>query len=696
MSRSTRIAGIVAAVVVLFVALYAVAGYWVVPALLPGQLRDIIADELGLEAHLEEASFDPFRLRLEVRGFAMGETLDAPDASLDALIVDLDVAPLLAGRVIVDELHLDGPLVVLRIDPDGGLAVAGVAIGEDAAPGSPAEDEAQPEPESDEPDEDGLLAELRIRRLALSNGSFRLIDASHDPALEREVSPIEIRAEALDLTNLVRATTNGDQPSPAEVVLGLGDGASLSARGDIDVDPLQLDLKLRLTAFSLASLQPYVAREAQLVVHGGTLDFDGHLQLGITPEAPEALRFAGDLGVSGLEVRERDGANPVLAWKQLDVRGIEIVSEPLAVEVGSVGLEAPIVHLVRSREGLNLARAFEGDTAEAAPPEAPGDDAPTVPVKIGPIEIRGGRLRFDDRSIEPAYGIDLADLKVTIDGFRTDPASRSKLDVAAEAAGYAPLTVSGSLAPLDPREFVDLRFAVQGLELESFSPYTGRYIGRRVDGGRGSLDIQAAIAKHDLTSQTGIVLQDLDFGASVSSAEATSLPVASAAALLADADGRIRIDVPISGDLDDPGFSYTGQLIDTLRTLITRVVATPFKLVNGMVAFGGRLFTPEDLRQIGFEAEDDDLSDEEATKLDALAQALRENPDLSLAITGTAAPDVDGDDDLRALARRRARAVQKYLEAAGIQADRLEIGEIDTGVEAEAPDGLIQTRLAVR
>jgi hypothetical protein len=184
------------------------------------------------------------------------------------------------------------------------------------------------------------------------------------------------------------------------------------------------------------------------------------------------------------------------------------------------------------------------------------------------------------------------------------------------------------------------------------------------------------------------------FGKSVASPDATSLPVATAAVLLADANGRIRLDLPVEGDLDDPAFSYTGTLVDTLRTLITRVVQTPFKMVGGMVALGGKLFRPEELEQTWFPAGRNELEGDEPTKLEAVAAMLVANPKLGIEIRGGAAPAADGDADLRILARRRADAVRSRLEKKGVQPDRITIGDIDVSAKVEGER--VRTRLRLR
>jgi outer membrane protein OmpA-like peptidoglycan-associated protein len=115
-----------------------------------------------------------------------------------------------------------------------------------------------------------------------------------------------------------------------------------------------------------------------------------------------------------------------------------------------------------------------------------------------------------------------------------------------------------------------------------------------------------------------------------------------------------------------------------------------------MVSLGGQLFSQEELMLAVFAPKSTDLAKIERTKLDAVAQTLEENPELEIEIRGAADPTLDGDEDLHALARRRARAVRKHLEGEGVDEGRIRTGDVDIGPRDDGPDGKIVTHLRLR
>lgn len=668
MSRSLLV---LAAILLVLLGVYAAVGFWLVPRVAKDEIESRLADQLGIEAELEHVSFDPFQLELSAGGFAMGES------GFRELQVDLDVAPLLRRALVFDAIRLVGATVEMRVSEDGGLQIAGIGLGGEA--------DGEPEPASAEESGSGFLTEIEIRSLSISEGRFRWVDASRSPPFEYELGPIDLEASELGLTGLVDPEAAAGAPSEVHLSIALGEGASLSAEGEVDVEPLLLDLEFSLEGLALSTFQPYAAAVWRAELREGVLGAKGHLRYG------EGLAYTGSLAVAQLEVGEPDVEAALLAWRSLDVTGIEIAGPPWKLAIGGIDLAEPGARLVQESRGSNVSRAFSRELSDkdAGPAEPQPVESEPVEIVIGPARIVDGTVSFEDRTIAPAYRVELQTLTASFDRFSAK-GGKTKLTASAKVDGYAPVEVNGSLDLLDLRAATDLTAAAKRLELSSFSPYAGRYLGKEIQGGRGSFDAHVKIDGGLVVGENVVVLDGLDLGKAVESPDATSLPVASAAVLLTGADGKIRVDLPVEGDLDDPTFSYGGALLDTARILVLRVAETPFKIVGGMVSLGGRLFSAEDLRTVVFAPGKADLSEAESEELDAIAKAMADDPKLRLEVTGGADPARDGDADHRVLARRRAAAVRERLEAAGLSEERIRTGEVEVG------DGLGRARVLVR
>jgi hypothetical protein len=199
------------------------------------------------------------------------------------------------------------------------------------------------------------------------------------------------------------------------------------------------------------------------------------------------------------------------------------------------------------------------------------------------------------------------------------------------------VTISGLINPLTENAFTDITMKFQSIELTSFTPYSGKFLGYKIDKGKLHLDLRYILAGRTLDSQNHIVFDQLTLGEKVESPDATSLPLKLAIGLLKDSKGVIDLDIPVKGSLDDPKFSVWPIVWKALLNLLVKAVTSPFKLLGAL--FGGG--NDEDLEYVSFSPGADSLATGQRAKLDSLARALTERPGLKLDVRGNAALAVD-------------------------------------------------------
>ncbi len=105
-----------------------------------------------------------------------------------------------------------------------------------------------------------------------------------------------------------------------------------------------------------------------------------------------------------------------------------------------------------------------------------------------------------------------------------------------------------------------------------------------------------------------MVIDQLTLGDRVDSPDATKLPVGLAIVLLRDSDGKINLDIPLTGRIDDPEFSVWRIVLQVIVNILTKVATAPFALLGSL--FGGG----EELSYIEFDAGSTALSEPEHEK----------------------------------------------------------------------------------
>ncbi len=237
------------------------------------------------------------------------------------------------------------------------------------------------------------------------------------------------------------------------------------------------------------------------------------------------------------------------------------------------------------------------------------------------------------------------------------------------AEGTASLEILGKLNPLAQPLALDIQGKVRDLDLPPLSPYAIKYSGYGINRGKLSVDVSYVVRPDgQLTARNKVVLNQLSFGDKVEGSTA-SLPVKLAVALLADRNGVIDIDLPISGSLNDPQFSLGPIIVKVILNVIVKAITAPFSLLAGALGGGGG----EELSSVGFAPGSARLTPEAQAGLDKVAKALTDRPALQLTVVGTSSLEAEREgfkrerlDQLLRAEKRRSLLAQGGTASAGV------------------------------
>ena len=202
--------------------------------------------------------------------------------------------------------------------------------------------------------------------------------------------------------------------------------------------------------------------------------------------------------------------------------------------------------------------------------------------------------------------------------------------------------VDGTLKPFQPKGFTDIGVVFRNVEMSPLSPYSATFAGRKIATGRLALDLRYKIENSKLAGDNKVVMERFTLGERVEAPGALNLPFDLAIALLTDSDGRINVAVPVTGNVDDPQFSYSHLIWQAIATVIKNIVTAPFRALAAL--FGG---SAENLDNIAFDPGRATMQPPEREKLKRVADALGKRPQLRLVVEGQV-----GEADLAALRER--------------------------------------------
>jgi hypothetical protein len=579
----------------------------------------------------------------------------------DVVLDDLLKRPLLrlpSAVFVVDSLEpfkpslhvlnatLKSPEVTLRKLENGKIDLA-TLIGDSEKPPQTVQTEAPTEKGKTDLSSDGETPSFKVDEFLVEGGAANFEDHAFAPPVSIALQNIAVRANSL---STVRNSTGNVALSFQTFKKG-----DVSTTGTLGLNPLSLDLGLDIKRLFISPFQPYFQDKVKIAVTRGNLSGSGKLVMKTEDSTGPTLGFTGVLFVSNFSSVDKIQGDPFLEWKNLSFTKIDFRLQPLRLHVGGVALTDFYSRIIINPDGsTNLHNIMGGEEGnekqkemQAQPPQpqpsskVTAKNSPPQDVRINTITLQGGRVDFADRRIQPTYETELSELAGRVSNISLKPGAIAQLELLGKIEKHIPLKISGTINPSPKTLFVDLTASFHDLDLSPMTPYAAKYAGYTIEKGKLSIDVKYLVNDKKLDSQNLIFLDQFTFGDRVESPDATGLPVRLAVALLRDRNGQIKLDIPVSGSIDDPQFSIGRVILKIIVNLITKAATSPFSLLSSL--FGGG----EELGYVEFDYGASQIEGPNMKKIETLAKALYERPSLKLDVEGR----VDVERDREALRR---------------------------------------------
>ncbi len=587
----------------------------------------------GLNAELQSLSLQPTRQAEPVARLAsirlVDGALNPKDSAVKIAAITLSG---LQTRLVINQDKSVNWLALLQ--PAGTVATAKPAASAKAAP-SP--------------------WKVELDKLRLEKVNVRIEDLStpQPVALDVQDASVEIGGASLNLA----------KPVAVKAALALRQGGRLDVRGKLAPQPAQGDLQVRLSGLQLKPYSPYLNQFVLLNLASGELAVRGKLAFRSPPSFSEnrsgkfSGKFSGGFSINKLAINEEGDGTPFLLWDSMASESLSVSLAPNRLQLNELRIVHPtgrfIIHEDKSINVQRLLRAPASQSAmqpASAPPAGPAPKdtsaAESFAIAVERISVADGDLEFADLSLRPQFGTHIHNLDGVINGLSSDAASTAQVELDGKVDDYGSARVRGSVQPFRATEFTDLKVGFHNLEMTRLTPYSGKFAGRKIDSGKLSVDLEYKIKNRKLFGENKFVINTIKLGERVDSRDAFNLPLDLAIVLMEDSQGVIDIDLPISGSLDDPQFSYGKIIWKAIVNVLSKVVTAPFRALGKLLGISA-----EQMEAVAFDPGMSTLSPPEQEKLKSVAGALAKKAALTLKII----PSFDLVADKAALQELRTR-----------------------------------------
>lgn len=369
----------------------------------------------------------------------------------------------------------------------------------------------------------------------------------------------------------------------------------------------------------------------------------------------------GEANVTGLRLRGTDTLF-TFELESLDLNSFVYESEAQVLTLGSVQLKSPALN-TGSFSVIDLSSSLS-----AGPKEEP-----KLQVEIDAVDVLDGSVNILGRGHD-AQQLEIAELNIGLRNLQYGADWSGTIDVAGTINNTSPFSVE---LEVESAQSVNgkIKLVADRIDRSLLEHSFSRLLGRTAETGTLYADLEAQTSNGQLDGNLSLVFDHWRWGPIDPKFTGARIPLRKAFNLLRGRGGRVRMDLPLEGNLEEPNFKADAVVRRATNRAIGDIVGAPFKLLGSLIPGGSK--SDLELDKIEFETGSAKLTPLDRSKLSALAAALLERPALQLSIDGSASAMGDftsapvSDDDVTALAQARSDAVRTYLVGAGIDETRL-------------------------
>jgi len=451
-----------------------------------------------------------------------------------------------------------------------------------------------------------------IETVQLTSKNIQFVDVNKDK--EKKFNFKEL---AIDVDKF-----SSDTNSSSNIALSLSTPSKglIKANTKASIEPLNVISNLHIKDLTITPYKEYIKDFINLDIKSTDINTKATIKLADTIQDVKANITLSDVDISHDITKKR-----LLKLKTLAVQNLKYTNNNLVID--NVSLDDFITSVkIAKDKSTNIDNLTKKDTKENNNTTVK-TQKDTFKYYIKTIQITNGKASFSDHSLPLDFDTNIHSLKAQINDLSSEnKETKIKLNGIVEKYGLANINATTLLANF--KEKTDVNVAFENLDVRSFSPYSGKFIGQKIADGRLWLNLNYHIKDAQLSSTNNVKLKDLTLGEDVNSSEAMSLPIGLAIALLEDSEGLIEVDIPVKGDMSNPQFELGGVIWKTIGNVLTNIITAPFRFLGSLL--GGD--EDEELGLVDFKFGESTILAPQKEKLDKLIGLLEKKKNLIVAI----------------------------------------------------------------
>ncbi|RXK00479.1 hypothetical protein CRU98_04785 [Arcobacter sp. CECT 8986] len=315
----------------------------------------------------------------------------------------------------------------------------------------------------------------------------------------------------------------------------------------------------------------------------------------------------------------------------IKTKNLDITVTNLGFNNNKLSLEKTVVK--NPYIGITLAKSSnKKQPKEENKPKTKKENKNSKPIVLdfGPMNISNASLYFEDKNLPIPFKTLVSKLSGQFSELNSSNLKPATFKVEGKVDKYGYTKITGFINEKNIKELTDINMIFKNIAIKNFTPYSGKFVGREIEKGKLNLDLKYNIKKSNLDAKNRIIISDIKLGKEIKSEDAASLPLELAIALLENQDGVIDLDIPITGNVDDPKFAIAPIVWQAFRNIIIKAVSAPFNLLASLLGIEA-----EKIQSIQFAFASSKLLPSELETLDNIVKIMQKRPNIAIKINST-------------------------------------------------------------
>lgn len=572
---------------------------------------------IGRRLEMDNLSINLFKGNATVDNVILYEEDDTtPFAEIGRAELSLDIWDILDDHIHVTRAHFVNP--VIRIDQQGSefnfddmlmYIIAKYIMPED---------------------DDDSEWQVTIENVSIEGGNLAYHD--HDIDQRWVLSEMQLSTPNLIIDNAM---------SHIDASMRINEAAQLEGKLDINCDNFDFLFDGSLAEFSLADTYKYWTPYLNIGSVGGIADAQMLLKGNVLDIF--SMDITGKLTARDFAISDRRGGNLLSATtlstevEELNINAERYIlrtlhadgfaTQMLIAEDGTTNLDdlfygEPEVSVETTTESLgdDMYDVKERVTITTSEEVAPFSD---MTLRIGDMRLSGGNVLFADNTMHKPFEYRLRNISIESQNF--DLMSKNSLTLRAnlQHQGSALIQWEGSLTDFYNQNLLAM---LTNVDMRDFSPYVEHFTAFPVTAGNLTFRSQNVVTNGELSGVNNLGTHNFNVGKKDKSLDAEyNLPMKFGIFILTDNKQNISLDLPITGRIDSPEFSYRKIIMKAIGNVLLKVVAAPFTWMAGDKQNAFK-HIDVDLLEAGFNAE-------HYARMDEMAAALKEDNTIKVRLT---------------------------------------------------------------